>query len=277
MTVALPLLLLFAARSASADPCERRLPGPPRPAAFGTGDADFGSTPAACPHFAASLAGRGTALVDTPDFYGTLLGEVVAGGAYAFGDDLWLTASITAVEWRFAQSATIAATQTDLGPATLAAHFTSVEADRVRVAPFLRALLPTGTRYRYAVRGGVEPGLAAAVDPGAGLRATAGLSTPVAATVLGDRELWDAAGRLSADLAWAPWTWFEGAAGFELRAGNHPDGALESVSAAAALRFAPWRSLGLDLAGVLPLAGSDRTDLRVLLGANWIFGRGPAQ
>jgi hypothetical protein len=274
MTAVALAAILLSTSPAAADPCARRLPGPPRPASFATGDADFASTPAACPHTAASVAGRGTALVDTPDFYGTLLGEVVASGAWAREPDSgwWLTASVAALEWRFAQNATIAAARTDLGPATIAGHFASFESRRVRVAPLLRALLPTGTRFLHAVRGGLEPGLAAAIDPGLGLRATAGLSTPIAATVLGDRELWDAAGRASADLAWAPWSWFEVAAGLDLRAGNHPDGALESVSAAAALRFAVWRGLTMDLAGVLPLAGVDRTDLRVLLGAGWTFG-----
>lgn len=263
MRAILALMLLFP-RAAYGDPCERAVLPAPAPIGLGPGPSDFGSTPAACAQKRADLAGRAALLVDEPDFYGGLGADVVLSAAYALREDLWLSASLAALEWRFVQSATIVATQTDLGPATLAVHAAAIESDRLRVAPYMRALLPTGTAYRYATLFGGEPGVAAVYVPASRWALSFGLSTPVTGTLLGSRARWTLEPRVTADAAFAPWTWFEPALGLEVRAGGDAAGPIETIAPAMALRFFPWRGLQAKVACALPLVGADRTDLRLL-------------
>src|SRR5262245_24949323 len=160
MRPVLVLVLVLVPVLALADPCARSLPGPPRPVGLALGPADFATTPSACPSTSAALSGRAGALIDAADFYGALGAEVVAAGTYAFGDSLWLSASLAALECRYVQNATLVATALDLGPATVAVHWVDRWSERARLAPFVRALLPTGTAYAFAIEAGVEPGLA---------------------------------------------------------------------------------------------------------------------
>jgi len=262
--------LVAVSGTAFADPCERGVLPAPRPIGLSDGPADFATTPSACAETRADVAGRASLLVDTPDFYGMLFGDVLAHGEYALGD-VWLGASLAAIERRFVQNATIVATRTDLGPATLSAHFVALGGDRERIAPFLRALLPTGTAYRYAVSFGAEPGVAAVLVPTARTAVTIGLSTPATWTVLGSRVRATFEPRVSLDAAFAPWTWLEPAAGLEVRMGGDAAGPLETVAPSVAVRIFPWRDLQASLAAAFPLVGEDRTDLWLRVAAGWAF------
>ena len=239
------------------------------PIALTLGPADFGATPPTCASTGVALEGRGTALIDTPDFYGALTAEAVLTGSFALGEETWVSGAVNALRYRYVQNASIVGTHLGLGPTTVGLHRVVARGERWRVAPYARLLLPTETGRSFSVLLGAEPGVAASFAPVSGLSLGGGLSLPVTVAVLGARTLWRLAPRASLDAAYAPWRWLEVAAGAELRLA--PEGGLDFMAPKVAVRLYPWRTLHVQLAGMMSLVGLERTDFRASLGvgASW--------
>jgi hypothetical protein len=240
------------------------------PIALTLGPADFGATPPTCVSTGVALEGRGTALIDTPDFYGALSAEAVLAGSFALGEATWVSAAVNVLRYRFVQNASVVGTHLGVGPTSVGLHRVMLRGERWRVAPYARLLLPTETGRNFSVQLGLEPGASASFEPLPGLSLGGGLSLPVTVVVLGERTLWQLAPRASLDAAYAPWRWLELAVGAELRLALE-GGGLDFVAPKVAVRLYPWRTLHVQLAGMMPLVGLERTDFRgsLGLGASW--------
>lgn len=268
-TLALLLAAWCVPASARAQSAAGRCPDarPWAPIALTLGGADFGASAPACAHDGLALDARVTALLDAPVYYGTLVAEGVLGGSHALGRRFWLSWAVTPLRYRYAQNATILAEDVGLGPSSVALHWTTLRpGDRLAVAPYVRALVPTDTGRQYAVTLGVELGAAVLAFPLPRVAVTGSAAVPVTVTVLGERTLTRVVARLALDAAVAVTPWLEPALGVELRLGDDPDGLLEYVAPKAALRVRPWRRTTFQAAAIAPLGGLERTDLRVALG-----------
>ncbi len=261
--------LLLAPSVASAERCSRGRAGAPLPIALTMGPADFGTTPSPCSDARISLDLRATALIDTDDFYGALGADAVISGTVPLTSRLWLSGALTAVRYRYAQNATLVASDMGLGPTDLGFHVGVITRDDLRVSTYLRVLLPTETPTQYALRSGFEAGLAAMWRPRARLSLLGGASVPVEISFLGGHGIAYGSVRASLDATYLIGTWFEPVLGLEARIGNDPDGALEYVAPRLSLRAHLGRSVGIHLTGMAPLGGIERTNARVSLGA-WV-------
>lgn len=261
--------IVFAPSVASAERCSRGRAGVPLPIALTMGPADFGTTPSPCSDPRISLDLRATALIDTADFYGALGADAVLSGTVPLTSRLWLSGAFTVVRYRYAQNATLIASDMGLGPSDLGLHVGVITRDELRVSTYLRVLLPTETPTQYALRTGFEAGVAAMWRPRSRLTLLGGLSVPVELSFLGGHGLAYGGVRASIDATYLVGTWFEPVLGLEARIGNDPDGALEYVAPRLSLRAHLGRSVGIHLTGMAPLGGIERTNARVSLGA-WV-------
>jgi hypothetical protein len=254
---------------ARAERCQGQAALQGAPIALTLGLADFGATPPSCASTGVALEARGSALIDTPDFYGALTAEAVLTGTFALGEATWVSAAVSALRYRFVQNASVVGTELGLGPTSVGLHRVMLRGARWRVAPYGRLLLPTETGRHFSLQLGLEAGASGSFEPMPGLSLGGGLSLPVTAVVLGERTLWQLAPRASLDATYAPWRWLELAGGAELRLAL--EGGLDFVAPKVAVRLYPWRTLHVQLAGMMPLAGLERTDFRGSLGvgASW--------
>lgn len=261
-TLALTLLPAIS----SAQRCSRGRAGVPLPIALTMGPADFGTTPAPCSDARVGLDLRGAALIDEPDFYGALGAEAVISGTVPLTRRLWLTGALTAVRYRYVQNATLLATDIGLGPSDVGLHVGLIAQDDLRVSTYVRVLLPTETPTQYALRTGIEAGVAAMWTPHRRINLLGGLSVPIEMSFLGGHGLAYGSVRASLDAAALISTWFEPVLGIEARIGNDPSGALEYIAPRLSLRAHLGRGVALHLTGMLPLGGIERTLARFSLG-----------
>lgn len=265
--LALSLALLLAPALAHAQRCDRGRAGVPTPIPLTLGPSDFGVTPAPCGDPRVSLDLRGSVLIDEPDFYGALGADAVLSGTVPLTRRVWLSGAFTAFRYRFAQNATLLGTDMGLGPSDLGAHVGLVDRADLKVSTYVRVLLPTETPTQHAARTGFEVG-GALMWSRQRLSLLAGLSVPVQLDVIGSRARTDFSVRGSLDAALLVGTWFEPVLGVELRVGGDPDGALAYIAPRLALRAHLGRRVALQLAGIVPLGGIERTNARASLGVS---------
>ncbi len=268
-SLALSLALVALPVMASAQPCSRGRAGVPMPIALSSGTGDFGTTPSPCSDARVGVDLRASALIDTPDFYGALGGELVLSGTLPLTQRLWLSGSLTAPRFRFAQNATVIGTDLGTGPGDLALHVSLVRDAHLRVSTYVRALLPFDLPTQYALRTGLDAGVSAWWTLSPRVSLLGGVSVPVELSFLGGRGLAYGSVRASLDASVLAASWFEPVLGFEARVGNDPAGALDVFAARASLRVHTGRAVTLHLSGAVPVAGLDRTLARISLGA-WI-------
>jgi hypothetical protein len=246
--------------------------GPAEPARIGAGPAGFGSLPEACPATELSLE-TDAALLDaaSEDFYGSLVAGAALRGRYALDESVWVSAWLPGPQFLYVANATVEASAVELGPSALGLHVSLPVAERARLAPFARALVPTETVYRNATRYGFDHGFTLEYRLLRKLDVLGGGSFPLL--------LVDGSGTLHASFqpmlraegAYTPFRWFTVNVGFALRFRGGDDAALESIEPLLGLRFFPHRRVRIELAARLPLAGHDRTDLGAALGAGYRF------
>lgn len=246
---------------------------PADPARIAPGPAGFGSLPEVCAGMELSLQGDVALLVATDEFYGSIAAAGALRGRYALDDRVWVSGWLPGPEFRYVANATVDASQLDLGASALGLHVSLPVSERARLAPFARALIPTETVYRSATRYGFDHGFTFAYRAWRKLDLLGGASFPLLLT--------DGSGTLHASFqpllrvegAIVPFRWFTVNAGFALRFRGGDDATFESIEPLLGLRFFPHRRVRIELAGRLPLAGADRTDVAVALGAGYRFGR----
>lgn len=265
----LTLALLAAPSLASAQRCSRGRAGTPMPVGLTIGAADFGNTPSPCADLRIALDLRATALIDTPDFYGMISGETVLSANLPVAGRFWLSGAWSFLRLGFVQNATLIANELAVGAATVGGHVGLIARDNLRVAAYLRVLLPTDSDAHFSARTGLEPGLTALWRPHRRVSLLGGFSVPVVFSVLGGRGDALSTARASVDVSVLIGTWFEPSLGVELRVGNDPNGALEYVAPRLALRAHLGRGVGIHLSAMAPLGGVERVNARAALGV-WV-------
>lgn len=255
-----------------AQPAEapRALPGcdqakahglPEGPVALGYFEADMATGRRACPRTEAGLGARFGAIIDTPNFYGSLGVNGVLFGSWAFRPDTEVFATLEAVNFNFTQNAVLTATQLTLGNLTVGASNAVVKRETFIGSLSARLLLPTSFETPGARTVGAEIGFAASWRPlgwlevhgYAGGDVTSAFSRAAPYTRFG--------AILLAGAQWTPVSWFAFVLDLSVRAG-----ALTYFAPTAGLRFRIAR-LGIEIGATLPLAGSDRHDF--IMGARF--------
>lgn len=220
-------------------------------------EADQALGRSACPRSEISLAGAGSAILDTPHFYGTLAGAGVLRGSWAMDKDTELFATFDTAQMRFIQNATLSETAWTLGQASIGATRHVWGNDRFDLSPSLRLVLPTSTAYVNAHPFAVDVAALARwqlIDSIA-LHGQLGFTTSAAFSAGPSDALFGA--QLLVGGAWSPWKWFAVVAEVGALLGN--GSALYHLTAGGGLRFAFANHFGIELAAVLPLVGADRT------------------
>jgi hypothetical protein len=237
------------------------------PLAISLFEGDVGVPFRACPRTELAVGATGSALIDTPAFFGTLDGALRAGGSYRYAAAGELFASAELLRWRFVQNATL--TGTGLGIGWLSTGATH------QVGDFGAARLAAGARLSMQL--------------GRGLYSSA---WPMYAE-FGAAGQWRIAPQVSAHahlgvIAGAAWS--AGPAGARAGLGARTGGAwnlgrlallldgggifaygaaVEGIDLAPGLRARIWRDVAGELAVAIPLAGATRTDLAAALSVRW--------
>ena len=255
----------------ASEPCDSKLPEAGAPIRAPHAPADFGTVPEACAATAAALRGRMGILIAEQDYYG----GVVAGGALRARFELpggsWMTAHLPGVEYRLAVNATVESDSLDMSASSLGWHQPFRLSERLQVAPYVRAMLPTETVFENATRYGFEHGTAFVFNAHPMFEVMGGYSVPLLLTYNNGTTHSIYTPALTIDAGFRPWTWFELAAGASVRITPPDLEPFESFDPRVALRFYPWRGLYIDTAAAFPLGGRDRTNAAVGLSLGWIL------
>jgi len=207
---------------------------------------------------------RGTAVLAVSDFYGMLHAGVVLGATLPLTRGLWLSASVTPVQFRFVQNVSVIGNRLGIGASTVGLHGALVDTARWRVSLYGRLRAPTETGQQYGWTTGGELGVAALWAPTARVTVAMGASVPVEATVLGDWVRGSVTARAGGDVA-VRFGRFEPALGLEFRVGGHPGQPVEYVAPRLGLRVHPGRRWVMGLDALFPLGGAEPTDVRFAL------------
>jgi hypothetical protein len=242
-------VLILVASRAFGDVCsDPRFDGPPE---IGVREGDLGAPRAPCAEKSVYLHLRGYALLDIPDFYGTLDASALVGVRVPFADRrVEISASARLVDWRFVQNASVAVDELGAGPLAVGALI-PLHVGAWAMAPSLRWFVPGTDR----------PGSATALELGwsQARQARRWLSLYANAALEGWMA-WPAARAalaLSGGAAWTPKKWFALALGVEAQAGWYGT-ALDHLLARGGLRFRTGAG-DFALDAIVPLAGSERT------------------
>jgi hypothetical protein len=243
--------------------------GGPLPA--GTGPADFGAIPEACPASDLALRLRGALLVasDAPDFYGNAAAAATLRYRRPLLPRTWLSLAVDAVTFRYVANAVVTSSGLAVGPPTVGLHRGIAGGDDWDVTVYGRALLP----FDSARHGGVETGLELGSAARLARRARMGLEGGLALVAPLDVVAGQAHGYLRpAGLveAWfAPRPWVALFAGAEARMQAAPAPSFTSLAPRVAARFALRHTAWLAVLAEVPVLGDDRTDLVAALYAGW--------
>lgn len=244
--------------SVPADPsgCGRwQNPGLPEgPLALGYLEADLATGRRACPRTEVGLGGRFGAIIDTPDFYGALSVNGLVFASYAVRPDLELFGTLEALTYNYAQNAVLTATQLTLGNLTVGATWAYLRRDRYVSALSGRLLLPTSFEVPGGRPFGVELGHASSYRPLNWLEVHAYLGADLTAALSRAAALPRVGAVLLAGAQLSPVSWASLVVDFAGRLGP-----TSFLAPSLGLRFRVAR-LGLELAGTLPIAGTDRHD-----------------
>jgi hypothetical protein len=265
--IALALAGLGFAATAQAQPCTGLVDAGPLLA--GPGGTDFGQVPEACASTDLFLRLRGELLADSDDFYGVLTAGATLRGRWQFWPRWTLSAAFDPATLRYPINAVITSTGVAVGPATVGLQRTFTWR-RTALAPYARLLLPWDSGRHYGARFGGELGASASyrLRECGGLRA--GLSLPATLTVLGGGGHGLFAPGALVEGVYSPRRWVAFSAGAAARLQAGPRAALSALAARAAARIESRRGWHLALAGDVPFAGEDRTDVTVSI----FVGRG---
>jgi hypothetical protein len=256
-----------AAQPVPDDPCADPLLTPMAPPIR---DSGFDRALDACLGAGWSASARGAALVDRPDFYGTLAGSLFLDLRTMLLHDLEIGVGARAVDVRYAQNAVISETEVGGGPVYLgvagALRRRSLAGRPLRLAWGLRLDLPwTDSNYGETAVLSASPQLAAAL----GLSPRLALHGRIAGLFWLVRPPGDVqtrrAGAASTDLVWAPFRVLALAIGVEGQAGWY-GAELDHLLVRGGARFPLGCRARLQLGAAAPLLGEERTDAALELG-----------
>jgi hypothetical protein len=205
------------------------------------------------------------ALIDEPDFYGTLGAELHVGIRFVEALGFEWGATVRVVDLTFAQTAVVSVTETSYGPVSLHGAAGRPLGPGLRLAGHARVELPFTREVLDPTSGGAQLAglLTWAAHDRVALHGRAGLLGWLGAS--GGGTSTRGAGVISADAAVRALPWLRALAGLELQAGWYRGG-VDHLAARAGAHWrvrGPWR---VDLAALVPLAGHERTDLAFTLG-----------
>lgn len=258
----LAILLLLTATAHAEDVCDDSIVDPvPVPVRAG----GFDATRSACLRSDVTLRTAAHALVDAPSFYGTLGGDVALGIRFVERFGLEWGATLRLADVTFAQTAVLAVTELQYGPAVAHVALEKVLSEDLHVAglfavelPFTRSDVETSTAgsqlaalatWRAADRVALHGRLAALGWYGASAGGTSTRGAIVA----------------SSDAAIRTVHWLDAFAGLELSGGWYRGG-VDHLAARAGVHWrvkGPWR---VDVGALVPIAGEERLDLAFTLG-----------
>ncbi|MBI4509458.1 MAG: hypothetical protein HY698_07460 [Deltaproteobacteria bacterium] len=258
--------LVFHAATASASPCEdpaAGLLGPPE-LSIRQGELDAPRSP--CVTRALFAHAQATALIDMADFYGTLGAGIQVGARVPFRGLEW-SLSLRAVDWRFVQNASIAASETGLGPITLGVLYPTIRTvihRQVAILTGVRLVVPF-TDSTYDVPVGAVAGT---VDAAIRLRSWLALTSHAAVKGWSAWPTggWDGRGAVvaGAGASFLPWRWLGVHLGLEAQSGWFGLGLDHVLTRGGA--SVPLRKTGrIGVGAVMPLAGAERTNLGALV------------
>ncbi len=229
------------------------------------GDQGLGRT--VCARTGFSIALGANALLDTPNFFGTLAGTGTVRGSYSLGDRLVFFGSWDTAQYRFIQNATLSESKLSVGTASVGAQWQVWRSERYAIAPALRLVLPTSSVYLNTVPFAADLMLLAqwnafetvAFHGELGLTGSAAFSAGDMDSRLGFTML--------AGAQWNVRPWFAGVAeaGAVLGSAATPT----QVTVAPGLRFGWSEHYALELCGIVPVAGTTRTTFAGALRFGW--------
>lgn len=226
------------------------------PVNVGFYQADLGMGRRACPRTELRVAARLGATIATAQYYGDVAADALISASYSFAGRGEVFAALEAFHYEYVQEAVLAGTTLGLGQLTVGGSVVAVSAQGLTISPYLRLMLPTATTMAHVRTLGGEMGLAADLRPLSvlgihgyvGVDTTAGISAAPAFQRVGVP--------LSVGLVYGPATWF--AVAVDLQLHFNYTAPLDYVAPAMALRFRLVRTLNLELAAAIPVAGADR-------------------
>lgn len=236
------------------------------PIALGFVEADIATGRRACPRTEVGIGARLGAIIDTPAFYGVLLVDALVYGSVAVGSKTEIFGTLEAVHWNFiAQNGPlkIPADNAVLGTLTLGATRQFYGNDRFLGAVSARLMLPTSFAIPNAKLIGAEVGHAATWRPRDWLEVHSYLGVDFNTAIGNGPALPRIGGVVTVGAQLSPVSF----AALVIDATGRL-GAKSYFAPSVALRFRIFR-LGIELAGTVPLAGSDRHDFIVGTRFNW--------
>ena len=274
-----PARAIAAAAAVLAIACVTALPAPARAAegnpALAEGPLPFaasvdvlGPVRRAEPRSEVALGLGGGLILDEPGFYGMAQGALRLEGSWAITPRWEVFAGLEALQFRYVQNATLGDTSYTLGALSAGGTWRALSRPdgRLDLAPFVALLFPTSLEYRNTRVLGGAAGVSLRGAATSWLDWYAGASLSITGTVSDAGNQVRAGAELVAGGSWTPTRWFRLSA--QLTAGfpfGHP---MEQLAAGLGLRFAAGR-FGVELDGILPLAGTSRFDAGALLRAAW--------
>jgi len=274
-----PARAIAAAAAVLAIACVTALPAPARAAegnpALAEGPLPFaasvdvlGPVRRAEPRSEVALGLGGGLILDEPGFYGMAQGALRLEGSWAITPRWEVFAGLEALQFRYVQNATLGDTSYTLGALSAGGTWRalSLPDGRLDLAPFVALLFPTSLEYRNTRVLGGAAGVSLRGAATSWLDWYAGASLPITGTLSDAGNQVRAGAELAAGGSWTPARWFR--LSVQLTAGfpfGHP---MEQLAAGLGLRFAAGR-FGVELDGILPLAGTSRFDAGALLRAAW--------
>lgn len=238
---------------------------PEGPISLGYAEADMAVGRRACPRTEVGLGGQFGAIIDTPDFYGTLNVSGRLSGSYALRDTTELYATLEAVSYTFAQNAVLTSTQLTLGDLTFGGTQVIFNTDRFIGSITGRVLLPTSFEIPGARLLGLELGAIGSWRPLDWFELHAYLGGDFTGTLGRVGLLPRGGGTLMAGVQLSPFDW--GGLVVDLTGRLGPTTYLAPT---VGLRFAISR-FGIELGGGLPLLGSDRHNFLLAGRFTWRF------
>jgi hypothetical protein len=250
--------------SESAETCA----APLEPAWVPVRDSGLDAARSACTETALHARARGLAVIDEGDFYGTVAGSLFVSGRWLTRGGIELSATVRAIDYRFAQNAVLTADEVSLGPIVLGvsqSRPTTQLGSRGSWAPELRLEIPRSTWGDEATAIAASPAATLSLAWSQNLqlhlrgrlllwaaRAAAGIDTRAALAA-------------STDVGWRPGRWTAITAGLEAQAGWHES--FDHLLTRAAVRVGADFAVELAAAAPIPALGDERTDLIVTLSA----------
>ena len=235
------------------------------PVAIGYAEADVATGRRACPRTEFGVGVRFGAIIDTPDFYGSLAVNGLVFGSYALRDTTELFATLEAVNYNFAQNAVITSTQLTLGNLTAGATQVLFDEGTFVGSVTARVLLPTSFEIPGARLLGGELGASASWRPQPWLEVHGYLGGDLSGAIGRGPGLPRGGAMLLVGAQLSPFDWGALVVDFSGRLGP-----LNYLAPTAALRF-KIAQLGIELGATLPIAGTDRHDIIAGARVNWRF------